>query len=465
MNFPTRRELLQSASAGFGYLAFSGLSTLHAQETAAAANPLAPKAPHFKARAKRVIFLCMQGGPSHVDTFDYKPKLASDAGKGGKSGGGKLLASPWKFKQQGKSGLWISELFPEIGKHADELCLIRSMHCDQPVHTRAMTQMHTGTAQFVRPSLGAWTLYGLGTENESMPGFIALNPPVASAQNFGSSFLPAVYAGTKVGRPQGRGMGALGNRNQAEAGQQLPDISNSRMTKKEQKNQIAFLQDLNRQKLQRDVVQPEVEGIIESYELAFRMQDVVPQLMDISGESESTLAMYGINQGDSSDFGKQCLMARRFIESGVRFVEVTHGNWDHHQRLSTQLPQNCKEIDKPIAGLLMDLKKRGLLEDTLVVWGGEFGRTPDGQSGDGRDHNHKGYTTWMAGGGVRGGMSYGSTDDHGYQAVEDKCHIHDWHATMLHLLGLDHERLTYRYAGRNFRLTDVHGQVIEKIIA
>lgn len=465
MNYPTRRELLQSASAGFGYLAFSGLSTLHAQETAAAANPLAPKAPHFKARAKRVIFLCMQGGPSHVDTFDYKPKLASDAGKGGKSGGGKLLASPWKFKQQGKSGLWISELFPEIGKHADELCLIRSMHCDQPVHTRAMTQMHTGTAQFVRPSLGAWTLYGLGTENESMPGFIALNPPVASAQNFGSSFLPAVYAGTKVGRPQGRGMGALGNRNQAEAGQQLPDISNSRMTKKEQKNQIAFLQDLNRQKLQRDVVQPEVEGIIESYELAFRMQDVVPQLMDISGESESTLAMYGINQGDSSDFGKQCLMARRFIESGVRFVEVTHGNWDHHQRLSTQLPQNCKEIDKPIAGLLMDLKKRGLLEDTLVVWGGEFGRTPDGQSGDGRDHNHKGYTTWMAGGGVRGGMSYGSTDEHGYQAVEDKCHIHDWHATMLHLLGLDHERLTYRYAGRNFRLTDVHGQVIEKIIA
>ncbi|MFN7447440.1 MAG: DUF1501 domain-containing protein [Pirellula sp.] len=465
MNFPTRRELLQSASAGFGYLAFSGLSTLHAQETAAAANPLAPKAPHFKARAKRVIFLCMQGGPSHVDTFDYKPKLASDAGKGGKSGGGKLLASPWKFKQQGKSGLWISELFPEIGKHADELCLIRSMHCDQPVHTRAMTQMHTGTAQFVRPSLGAWTLYGLGTENESMPGFIALNPPVASAQNFGSSFLPAVYAGTKVGRPQGRGMGALGNRNQAEAGQQLPDISNSRMTKKEQKNQIAFLQDLNRQKLQRDVVQPEVEGIIESYELAFRMQDVVPQLMDISGESDSTLAMYGINQGDSSDFGKQCLMARRFIESGVRFVEVTHGNWDHHQRLSTQLPQNCKEIDKPIAGLLMDLKKRGLLKDTLVVWGGEFGRTPDGQSGDGRDHNHKGYTTWMAGGGVRGGMSYGATDDHGYQAVEDKCHIHDWHATMLHLLGLDHERLTYRYAGRNFRLTDVHGKVIEKIIA
>ena len=464
MSFSTRRELLKSASAGFGYMAFSGLSTLNAQETEAA-NPLAPKAPHFKARAKRVIFLCMQGGPSHVDTFDYKPKLASDGGKGGKYGGSKLLASPWKFQQQGKSGLWISELFPEIGKHADELCLIRSMHCDQPVHTRAMTQMHTGTAQFVRPSLGAWTLYGLGTENESMPGFIALNPPVASAQNFGSSFLPAVYAGTKVGRPQGRGMGALGNRNQAESSQQLPDISNSRMTKKEQKNQLAFLQDLNRQKLERDVVQPEVEGIIESYELAFRMQDVVPQLMDISGETESTLAMYGINQGDSSDFGKQCLMARRFIESGVRFVEITHGNWDQHQRLSTQLPQNCKEIDKPIAGLLTDLKKRGLFDDTLVVWGGEFGRTPDGQSGDGRDHNHKGYTTWMAGGGVRGGMSYGSTDEHGYQAVEDKCHIHDWHATMLHLLGLDHERLTYRYAGRNFRLTDVHGKVIEKIMA
>ena len=457
----SRRELLQTASAGFGYLAFAGLSTAVADQESGS-NPLAAKAPHFKASAKRVIFLCMQGGPSHVDTFDYKPKLAADAGKGGKYGGSKLMPSPWKFKQQGKSGLWISELFPELGKHADELSLIRSMHCDQPTHPRAMTQMHTGNAQFIRPSLGAWTLYGLGTENDSMPGFIALNPPAASAQNFGSSFLPAIYQGTKVGKPQGRGPGGMRG---GAAGPQLADISNPRQSKQSQRNQINLIQSLNRQKLERDVQQPDVEGVIESYELAFRMQDTLPELMDLSKESAKTLAMYGINEEDTNDFGRQCLMARRFVESGVRFVEVTHGNWDHHQRLKTELPENCREIDKPIAGLLADLKQRGLLKDTLVIWGGEFGRTPDAPNGDGRDHNHKGYTTWMAGGGVKGGFSYGSTDEHGYQAVEDKCHIHDWHATILHLLGLNHEELTYRYAGRNFRLTDVSGNVIDKIIA
>ena len=327
-----------------------------------------------------------------------------------------------------------------------------------------MTQMHTGNAQFIRPSLGAWTLYGLGTENDSMPGFIALNPPAASAQNFGSSFLPAIYQGTKVGRPQGKGAGQA-MRGTATTGQQIPDISNPRQSKQSQRNQINLIQSLNRQKLERDVQQHDVEGVIESYELAFRMQDVLPDLMDISKESEKTMAMYGINEEDTNDFGRQCLMARRFVESGVRFVEVTHGGWDHHQRLKTELPKNCHEIDKPIAGLLTDLKQRGLLKDTLVIWGGEFGRSPDAPNGDGRDHNHKGYTTWMAGGGVKGGISYGSTDEHGYQAVEDKCHIHDWHATILHLLGLDHEKLTCRYAGRNFRLTDVAGNVIDKIIA
>ena len=467
MNFEdpitSRRELLQTASAGFGYLAFAGLSTAAADQESIL-NPLAPKPPHFKASAKRVIFLCMQGGPSHVDTFDYKPQLATDAGKGGKYGGSKLMPSPWKFRQQGKSGLWLSELFPELGKHTDELALIRSMHCDQPTHPRAMTQMHTGNAQFIRPSLGAWTLYGLGTENDSMPGFIALNPPAASAQNFGSSFLPAIYQGTKVGRPQGKGAGQA-MRGTATTGQQIPDISNPRQSKQSQRNQINLIQSLNRQKLERDVQQHDVEGVIESYELAFRMQDVLPDLMDISKESEKTMAMYGINEEDTNDFGRQCLMARRVVESVVRFVEVTHGGWDHHQRLKTELPKNCHEIDKPIAGLLTDLKQRGLLKDTLVIWGGEFGRSPDAPNGDGRDHNHKGYTTWMAGGGVKGGISYGSTDEHGYQAVEDKCHIHDWHATILHLLGLDHEKLTCRYAGRNFRLTDVAGNVIDKIIA
>lgn len=469
-SFVSRREVLRSASAGFGYLAFSGLSTIWGQESAhrlassdqsesGALNPLAPKPQHFPAKAKRVIFLCMQGGPSHVDTFDYRPQLKKDEGK--KVGGrGALLASPWQFKQSGKSGLWISELLPEIQKQADELCLIRSMHCDQPVHARAMTQMHTGTAQFVRPSLGAWTLYGLGTENSSMPGFIALNPPAASSQLYGSSFLPAVYSGTKIDRPRGRQAASRGMNGAA-----LPDIKNPKWSPQQQRNQIDLIQKLNREKLERDVYQPEVEGVIESYELAFRMQSVVPELMDLSGETSKTLAMYGIEQNGTNDFGRQCLMARRFVEAGVRFVEITHGNWDHHFRLSTQLPQKCREIDKPIAGLLQDLKQRGLLDETLVVWGGEFGRTPYAQNGDGRDHNNKGYTTWMAGGGVKGGFSYGATDDHGSAAVEDKCHIHDWHATILSLLGLDHEQLTYRYAGRNFRLTDVHGAVIDKIRA
>ncbi len=469
----SRRQFLRTASAGFGYLAFAGLSTLDAARASAltpfedseAGNPLAPKAPHFPAKAKHVIFLCMQGGPSHIDTFDYKPELAAGSGKTGpgtRGGARRLMASPWKFRQQGKSGLWISELFPELGKHADEMCLIRSMHCDQPIHPRAMTQMHTGNAQFVRPSLGAWTLYGLGTENESLPGYIALNPQAASSQNYGSAFLPAIFQGTKVGRQTGPRLAM--NRGGA-GGPPLPDLVNPRVARTSQRLQIDLIQKLNQQKLKRDGQDPNVEGIIESYELAFRMQDKLPELMDLSGESQKTLDLYGIDENATSTFGRQCLMARRFIEAGVRFVELTHGNWDHHQRLRDQLPDKCNEIDTPIAGLLTDLKQRGLLDETLVIWGGEFGRTPDAQNGDGRDHNNKGYTTWMAGGGVRGGFSYGATDDVGAEAVENKCHIHDWHATILHLLGLDHERLTYRYAGRNFRLTDVYGNVAKDIIA
>lgn len=457
----SRRSMLQMASAGFGYLAFAGLSTQAAEEESS--NPLAPKQPHFPAKAKRVIFLCMQGGPSHLDTFDYKPQLAADSGKGGRGAGSRLMASPWTFRQRGKSGLWISDLFPEVARHADDLCLIRSMHCDQPTHPRAMTQMHTGNAQFVRPSLGAWTLYGLGTENDSMPGFVALNAPPASAQNFGSAFLPAIYSGTKVGRTQQRGLAAM--RGGSQSGQSVPDISSQRLSDNAQRNQLDFIQKLNRQKLKREEQQPGVEGVIESYELAFRMQDTLPELMDLSKESEKTLALYGIDEGDTDAFGRQCLMARRFAEAGVRFIEITHGNWDHHNRLKTDLPERCTEVDKPIAGLLTDLQQRGLLKDTLVIWGGEFGRTPDAQNGDGRDHNHKGYTIWMAGGGVKGGMSYGATDEHGGVAVENKCHIHDWHATVLHLLGLDHSRLTYRYAGRDFRLTDVYGNVVQEIVS
>jgi hypothetical protein len=458
----SRRQWLRTTSAGFGYLAFAGLSSFAAEGQArASTNPLALKPPHFPASAKRVIFLCMAGAPSHVDTFDYKPDLSRDHGKSGRYGG-TLLGSPWKFQQRGESGLWISDLFPNVAEHADDLCLIRSMHCDQPVHPAAQTQMHTGTAQFVRPSLGAWTLYGLGTENENVPGFISLAPPPGTSRNYGSAFLPAIYGGTAVGRAA---RGAGGARPGAAAAASVPDIRNARVTKGQQRTQLDFIQELNQQKLSRDVYHPEIEGVIESFEMAFRMQDAMPELMNTADESEQTLAMYGIDNGPSAGFGRQCLMARRFIEAGVRFVEVTQGGWDHHQNLNESLPQSCEQIDKPIAGLLQDLKARDLLKDTLVIWGGEFGRTPAAQNGNGRDHNNKGYTTWMAGGGVKPGLSYGATDEHGYEAIEDKCHIHDWHATILHLLGLDHERLTYRYAGRDFRLTDVHGVVQEKILA
>ena len=440
MWFPSRRQMLKTVSSGFGYLAFSSLATMAlAQEkrTSDTGNPLAPRDPHFPAKAKRVIFLCMRGGPSHLDTFDYKPELIKNHGKTG-SFRGSLLKSPWEFSQQGEGGLWISELFPELGKKADDLCLLRGMNTDQPVHPRAMTQMHTGNAQFVRPSLGAWTLYGLGTENESMPGFISINAAPGTAQTYGSSFLPAIYQGTKLGGSRGR----AGRRVRGGNSSPTPDIKNTRYNSRQQRQQLDFIQRLNREKLRREKKHPGVEGVIESYELAFRMQSEMPELMDLSGEDQKTLDLYGIGNGETDDFGKQCLLARRMSESGVRFVEITHQNWDTHFNMSTRLPQLCNQIDKPIAGLLEDLKRRGLLDDTLVIWAGEFGRTPYGQGSDGRDHNNKGYTTWMAGGGVKGGFSFGSTDETGGQAVEGKCHIHDWHATILHLLGLNHEKLT-----------------------
>jgi hypothetical protein len=453
----SRRNALKVASAGFGYLALASLLDKVAQAEAAP-SPLLPKPPHFPAKAKRVIFLCMQGGPSHVDSFDYKPQLMEDHGKQGKYGGS-LLKSPWQFKQRGESGLWISDLFPEVASMADELTLIRSMQCDQPVHTGAMTEMHTGTAQFIRPSLGAWTLYGLGTENESLPGFVSLSPPSGSSRNYSSAFLPAIYSGSKVGR--GGRSSRFARIGSAES---VPDIK-PHLEKSAQREQIDFIQKLNQEKLSRDEFQPGVEGIIESYELAFRMQDAMPEIMDVSEETAATIELYGADDGPTQTFGQQCLLARRFAEAGVRFIEVTHGNWDQHFNLTTDHKARAEGCDKPIAGLLQDLKQRDMLKDTLVIWGGEFGRTPAAQGGDGRNHNNKGYTTWMAGGGVKGGFSYGSTDEHGYESVENICHIHDWHATILHLLGLDHERLTYRYAGRDFRLTDVHGNVAKDILA
>lgn len=461
----SRRQALKSMSNGVGYLAFAAMAHEKAlAEGVSRPKPLDPKVPHFRPKAKRVIFLSMRGAPSHLDTFDYKPQLQKDTGKAGKIGasrGATLMGSKWEFKQRGKSGLWMSDLFPHLAKRADDLCMLKGMHTDLPNHPQAQVQMHTGSFQFVRPSLGAWSLYGLGTENTKLPGFIALNPGAGTAQHFGSAFLPAIYQGTPFGTAQ------RGNRNRRGGNSQpeIPNIKNPDLTKDLQRVQLDLIQKLNREMLQREKHHPGVEGVIESYELAFRMQDELPELMDLSKESKSTLDLYGIDDSESDSFGRQCLLARRFAEAGVRFIELSHGNWDHHRNLSEDLPARCVEIDKPIAGLLADLKQRDMLDDTLVVWAGEFGRTPHAQGGDGRDHNNKGYTTWMAGGGVKGGFSYGETDPHGYEAVDGRMHIHDWHATILHLLGLDHEKLTYRHAGRDFRLTDVHGQVAREIIA
>jgi hypothetical protein len=462
----SRRRFLKSTSSGFGFMAFAGLSTWAAE----AENPLAPKPPHFASKAKRVVFLCMRGGPSHVDTFDHKPLLTKDAGKASpqaRFGSAKLYKSPFDFKQHGQSGLWISSLFPEVAKHADKLCLLRGMETDLPNHPQAFVQMHTGNFQFVRPSLGAWTLYGLGTGNANLPGFITLNPPVqvGGAQNYGSAFLPAIYQGTPI--RTGRGQFERLRRAYEGKGTQegVGNIGNERLDKTAQRHQLDFIQSLNRERLKRDVENPQVEGMIQSYELAFRMQDEIPRLMDIDTEPESIKNLYGIGDATRDAFGRQCLLARRFAEAGVRFIEVAHGgNWDQHFNLTDQLEKNCAETDGPIAALLTDLAERDMLKDTLVIWGGEFGRTPHAQTGDGRDHNNKGFTMWMAGGGVKGGFSYGETDDYGYEAVVNKMPIHDWHATILHLLGLDHEKLTYRYAGRDFRLTDVYGSVAKDII-
>jgi hypothetical protein len=463
-----RRDMLRALSCGFGFLAFAGIANRAAGAAPRlwmpgddATNPLAPKPPMLPARAKRVIFLCMSGGPSHVDTFDYKPGLIADDGKGlgGARAGAKLLASPWKFRQHGKGGLWISDLFPELAKHADEMCLLRGMHTAVPAHAQAQVMMHTGSFQFVRPSMGAWTLYGLGTVNQNLPGFITLNPPSGNggAQNYGSAFLPAVYQGTRVGieRNARRAAGSAGG---------MPNLDNTVLTDAAQRKQIDLVQALNRERQRRDRSDDQVDGVIESYELAFRMQAEMPDLMDLSDEKPKTLQAYGIGTG-RDDFARQCLLARRFAEKGVRFIEVNHGGWDTHRNLRDDLAKQAAEIDRPIAALLADLKQRGLLKDTLVVWGGEFGRTPYAQNGDGRDHNSKGFTMWMAGGGVKGGFSYGATDDHGIEAVDGKMDIHDWHATILRLLGMDHEQLTYRWAGRDFRLTEVYGNVHDGIFA
>lgn len=470
-SFLSRREMLGTTSSGIGWLAFSAL----AQQ--AATSGLAAKQPHFAPRAKRVIFLTMRGGPSHVDLFDHKPELIASNGKtaslGRDSAGAKLFGPVHPFAQYGQSGQWMTTLYPKLAKHADDLCIINSMHTDLPNHAQAFGQMHTGSFQFVRPSIGAWTLYGLGTENENLPGFITLNPPAdnGGAQNYGSAFLPAICQGTRIGGSQLPDLYAALLKKDVAPGPPMKNIENKNIPRDLQRAQLDLIRGLNERKLERDGPRPEIEGAIESFELAFRMQSEVPEVLDLRDEPAHILKLYGIGSGQgkggvNEQFARQCLLARRMAEAGVRFIEIASpGNWDHHNRLREQLATACSATDQPIAALLTDLKTRGLLKDTLVVWAGEFGRTPYAQSGDGRDHNHKGYSIWMAGGGVKGGLTYGATDQTGHKAVHNPMHIHDWHATILHLLGIDHTKLTFNYGGRNFRLTNVGGEVAKGILA
>src|SRR5262245_16942612 len=404
-----RRQILQSAAAGFGYLAFAGLAAQAADDPK---NPLAPRAPHHPPRAKRVIFLFMHGGPSQVDTFDYKPRLAQEDGQDlpfepaqGTTVTKKVMQSPWKFQQYGESGAWVSELYPNVAKHVDELCFLHGMHTEGQSHGQAVLQLHTGAQLLTRPSIGSWILSGLGSESQNLPGFVTICPTRGhgGVQNYGNAFLPAVYQGT-----------AIGSAGTPASGAQVRHIANKDLPPEQQRKLLDLMQEMNRDHLQRVGGDDRLEGVIESYELAFRMQAAAPQLTDLRGESKETLALYGIDDKTTEDFGRQCLLARRFAEAGVRYIQVSHSfKWDQHSNLVKGHEQNSREVDRPIAGLLTDLKKRGLLDDTLVLWGGEFGRTPVVQGKDGRDHNPQGFTMWLAGGGARGGTTYGATDEFG----------------------------------------------------
>ncbi len=454
MLFPhtSRRDVLKSAGAGFGYLALAGLLGQEAAKSRAAEapKPLAPKAPHFPVKAKKVIFLFMQGAISPMDTFEYKAKLQADGGKVG-PGGGTLTASKFAFKQYGQTGSWFSELLPNIATHADKFAWLRGLHTDTPAHPQAVVQLHTGSANaaLTRPSMGAWLLYGLGSENQDLPGYVTINPPPAfgGVVNYGSAFLPAHFQGTRI-----TDAGELANL-KAGTGSDL------------QRKQLDLIQAMNRDLAKQPGAPDQVDGVIESYELAFRMQGKVPQLLDISKEPQKVKDAYGIKPGPGGAFARQCLMARRLSEAGVRFVEICQPGWDHHNNLHNGLKTNCAAVDQPTAALLADLETRGLLEDTLVIFGSEFGRQPTTQGVDGRDHNITGYPMALAGAGIKKGVTYGATDEYGIKAVEGRMHTNDLHATLLALMGLDHEKLTYRYAGRDFRLTDVAGKVCKEIMA
>jgi hypothetical protein len=465
----SRRQFLRATACGFGALAWSAL----AGNRSLAAVARQPLLPHHAARAKRAIFLFMQGGVSQVDSFDYKPRLARDDGKKmpfddarlrANSGKGessqRVMNSPWKFAQHGQCGRWVSELFPETARHVDRLCVLRGLHTEGIAHGPATLFLHCGATTQVRPSMGSWVLYGLGTENENLPGFVSICPPTGNggARNYGSAFLPAEFQGTALGKA-GIPADKVAIHNLAAAQQPA-----------EQRRQLDLLQRLNAEQAERYPNDAELEAAIRSYELAWRMQRSAPDVLDLSRETSPTYRRYGIGEAATDNFGRQCLLARRLCEAGVRFVQVTYGDntanpaWDQHSDLPKHA-DHARAVDKPIAGLLEDLHDRGLLEDTIVWWGGEFGRTPYAQNnGTGRDHNPEGFTVWLCGGGFQPGMAYGETDEYGHVAIAEKMHMHDLHATILHQLGLDHERLTFCYAGRDFRLTDVLGQVVRDII-
>ncbi len=458
----SRRDLLRAGGAGFGLLGLSGLATSLGLEDPARASTLHTTWP---VRAKRVIFLFMHGGPSQIDTFDYKPLLERDNGKPLPfekpriqfAQTGNLLKSPWKFAQHGESGAWVSELFPNVARHVDKLCFVKSLNGTNEAHGGALLALHTGSATFVRPCMGSWVLYGLGSENQNLPGFITICPTLGhgGVNNWSSAFLPGIFQGTPIGNASVPAKEA-----------NFANLSRSDITREAQRAQLDLLREQNRAHEDRRSADPALEARIASYELAFRMQAEAPGIMDLGTESPETLKLYGIDEKTTENFGRQCLLARRFAQSGVRFVQCTHSyKWDQHENLKAGHEQNAREVDLPIAGLLHDLETHGLLEDTLVIWGGEFGRTPTAQGMDGRDHNPHGFTMWLAGGGTKPGFSYGATDDYGFFATQDKVHIHDFHATVLALLGLDHEQLTYRYAGRDFRLTDVAGRVVTELFA
>lgn len=464
-----RRDMLSRCGMGFGAMALGQMLASN-QAQGAAANPLLPKVAHFPAKAKRVIQLFMNGGPSQVDTFDPKPELLNYVGKSIPGGNlkterptGSAFPSPFRFRRHGESGIEVSELFPHVAESIDDIAVIRSMHANVPNHEPSLLLMNCGEARLVRPSLGSWLTYGLGTDNQNLPAFVSMCPggyPIQESQNWQSGFLPGIYQGAYI------------DTKNTQIEKLIENIRNDRIPPRQQSLQLDLLRSLNAKHIEQRQGDAQLESRIQSFELAFRMQTEASEAFDISREPKHIREMYG-----DGVHARQTLIARRLVERGVRFVQLWHGAgqpWDNHDDIEVNHRRLAKECDQPIGALLKDLKQRGMLDETLVIWGGEFGRTPvvempkkGSNAGkiNGRDHNHWGFTMWMAGGGVKGGQVHGATDDFGFKAVEDKVHVHDLHATILKLMGFDHEKFTYRYAGRDFRLTDVHGNVVESLIA